>query len=57
MNHENHVLTPGVGKPTSNYKSGLAEIRDQLVAPDEGPKFRSVLEMDKEASTGHDLSR
>lgn len=60
----NHVLTPGVGSPTSHLKGrpsnatsasvNLGEIREQPDTGGEmGPQHRSVLEKDGEGSTSN----
>jgi hypothetical protein len=57
MDMTHPVPTVEVGKPTNHYKSGLAEIRDELVSEGMGPQHRSVLPRGEEMSTGHDISR
>jgi hypothetical protein len=57
MDFSNHVLTPGVGKPTDHYSTGLAELREQPDMGDMGPKFKSTLTRSEDMSTGHDIPR
>lgn len=50
-NEENHILTPTSGKRTDAFADGKAPIVDENIAAGDGPKFRSLLDRDEEATT------
>ena len=51
MDESHPVSTPTSGPKTNHFSNGLAPIMDQAATEGDGPKFKSTLEMDEEATT------
>ena len=51
MDSAHPISTPSGGSKTNAYADGKAPIFDQAMTAGDGPKFKSTLDRDEEAST------